>query len=193
VGVNISAQQFTSGDFPRLVERVLHEHRLAPDALEIELTESMLVGDFKRAQGVLVRLSDLGVTLALDDFGTGFSSLRYLQSLHFHRLKIDQSFISTMMRDPNGQKIVLATIALARELGMQVIAEGVETWEQLQFLRDHGCQSFQGFIFSPGIPAGQLTRQLQAGTPLDLQFPFALGEPAPEDFGFDPTPQPPPG
>ncbi len=182
MAVNVSAQQFQYSDFPRTVKKIIEETGINPAKLELEITETTVVHDIESTKHTLERLADLGVNLAIDDFGTGFSSLKYLKHFSFHRLKIDQSFVRELTQDSNDEKIVLAIIALAQALGMDVMAEGVENWEQVSFLRDHQCQGFQGFVFSRPISATDFTRHLQAGTRLDVEYTFTPGDLTPEDF-----------
>ena len=148
VAVNISVRQFQYQDLPALVEKVLTETQLTPSALELEITESiaMLNDDFSTVP--LQKLSHLGVTISVDDFGTGYSSLSRLKSLPIHILKIDRSFITDILADPNDEAIVIAIITMAHGLQLRVVAEGVETAEQLAFLRDQGCDEAQGYFFS---------------------------------------------
>ena len=153
VSVNVSALQFQQDDFNQRVAAVLHKHQLSSDLLELELTESILVHD---ADAALLRLSELsasGVKLAIDDFGTGYSSLSYLRRFPIDRLKIDRSFIQRVPADHSDAAIVRAIVQMAQALSMKVIAEGVETETQRQFLRELGCDEFQGFLFAPALDA----------------------------------------
>jgi EAL domain-containing protein (putative c-di-GMP-specific phosphodiesterase class I) len=118
---------------------------LSPNRLEIEITESVLIGDFSRALSIMRRLKALGVRIAMDDFGTGYSSLAYLQAFPFDKIKIDQSFISNVVGNPQSAAIVRAVIGLARGLDLPVIAEGVETSAQLSFLSRESCDEVQGY------------------------------------------------
>jgi diguanylate cyclase (GGDEF)-like protein/PAS domain S-box-containing protein len=153
VSVNISALQFRRGDFVDTISAALDEFKLAPERLELELTESILIDD---AEGVLAKvrtLKHLGVRLAIDDFGTGFSSLSYLKRFAVDRLKIDQSFVRDIATDANDAAIVLAIIQLGGSFGLTTIAEGVETAEQLEFLSRHGCDEVQGYYYAkPMLP-----------------------------------------
>ena len=153
VSINVSALQFQQDDFNQRVAAVLHKHQLSSDLLELELTESILVHD---ADAALLRLSELsasGVKLAIDDFGTGYSSLSYLRRFPIDRLKIDRSFIQRVPADHSDAAIVRAIVQMAQALSMKVIAEGVETETQRQFLRELGCDEFQGFLFAPALDA----------------------------------------
>ena len=153
VSVNVSALQFQQADFNTRVASVLREHGLDGALLELELTESILVHDADEALARLSQLSQLGVRLAIDDFGTGYSSLAYLKRFPIDRLKIDRSFIKGVPTDESDGAIVRAIVQLAQALDMKVIAEGVETEPQRAFLRELGCDEFQGFLYAPALDA----------------------------------------
>jgi diguanylate cyclase (GGDEF)-like protein/PAS domain S-box-containing protein len=157
IGVNLSPRQFAQPDLYNRVAQALADSGLAPAALEIELTEGMLVEDPDMAAALLHQLAGLGIGLAIDDFGTGYSSLSYLKRYPLNRLKIDQSFIRDLAHDPNDAAIVDAVIALANALKMEVIAEGVETEEQLRFLLAQGCEDIQGYYFGRPCPASEFS------------------------------------
>ena len=152
IAINISPVQFQHVDLPQLVHTVLLETGLAPSRLEIEITENVLIGDFDRAVAILRRLKALGVRVAMDDFGTGYSSLSYLQSFPFDKIKIDQAFISNLEHSPQAATIIRAVISLARALHVPVVAEGVETSEQLTFLAAENCEEVQGFLIGRPRP-----------------------------------------
>ncbi|MFO1434629.1 MAG: EAL domain-containing protein [Candidatus Competibacteraceae bacterium] len=153
VAVNLSARQFLQPYLPNLVNQVLQETSLEACALELEITESLLMRDHKAAVEILCTLKEIGVYLAIDDFGTGYSSLSVLKRFPIDRLKIDQSFISNITSDSNDAAITMAVIAMADRMGLQVTAEGVETAAQLAFLKTEGCKEVQGFFFSkPLLP-----------------------------------------
>jgi diguanylate cyclase len=147
LAVNVSPLQFRRPDFVDVVERILKETGFKAERLELELTESTLLGNFDGAEAAMRRLKSLGVKLALDDFGTGYSSLLYLRRLPFDKLKIDRSFINNLETAPDAAAIVHAIVSLGRGLGMKVTAEGVENAEQQLFLRAAGVHSMQGFRF----------------------------------------------
>jgi len=149
LGVNVSAQQFRSPGFAHAVEGALRASTLKPRNLELELTEGVLVASRDRTVAVLNALKELGVQIAVDDFGTGYSSLSYLSRLPIDCLKIDRSFVSKAHEHGHDAAITQAVISLAHSLGVRVIAEGVETVEQLEFLRMHRCDQAQGYLFSP--------------------------------------------
>jgi len=152
IGINLSPLQFRHGDLPGLVHEVLLETGLAPSRLELEITESVLVDDFMRALTILRRLKLLGVHIAMDDFGTGYSSLYNLQAFAFDRIKIDRSFISSLESSRQSATIVRAVIGLGRGLDLPVIAEGVETHEQLAFLSTEECHEVQGYLVGKPLP-----------------------------------------
>ncbi|WP_374089501.1 putative bifunctional diguanylate cyclase/phosphodiesterase [Methylomicrobium lacus] len=157
VSVNISARQFSDPDFLEMVENALGDSELAPEHLELEITESMLVGDIKRIELQLKRLKKMGIHLALDDFGTGYSSLSYLKNFPIDVLKIDQSFIREMTNDSRDANIVRAIIEMGHSLGQKIIAEGVETEKQLGYLVGRECDIIQGYFFSPPLPGHKMT------------------------------------
>ncbi|MEX0591607.1 MAG: EAL domain-containing protein [Xanthobacteraceae bacterium] len=152
IAVNLSPGQFRHGDLPGLVHAVLLETGLAPARLELEITESVLISDFSRAVSILRRLKALGAQIVMDDFGTGYSSLSYLQSFPFDKIKIDREFILNVDRKPQSAAIVRAVVGLGRSLGLPVVAEGVETNEQLAFLADEACDQVQGFLIGGPFP-----------------------------------------
>jgi diguanylate cyclase (GGDEF)-like protein/PAS domain S-box-containing protein len=152
IGVNLSPVQFRYGDLPTLVHQVLLETGLSPARLELEITEGVLIGDFNRAVSILRRLKALGVRIAMDDFGTGYSSLSYLQSFPFDKIKIDREFITNLGHSQQSATIVRAVIALGRGLDMPVVAEGVETKEQLDFLAAENCDEIQGYYVGRPMP-----------------------------------------
>ena len=161
VSVNVSALQFQQDDFIDRVDAVLREHALPGALLELELTESILVHDADEALVRLSRLSGLGVRLAIDDFGTGYSSLAYLKRFPIQRLKIDRSFVMGVPGDDSDCAIVRAVVQLAQALGLKVIAEGVETEPQRAFLRELGCDEFQGFLYAPALDATSFEQRLR--------------------------------
>jgi diguanylate cyclase (GGDEF)-like protein/PAS domain S-box-containing protein len=152
IAVNLSPIQFRHGDLPGLVHSVLLETGLASTRLELEITEGVLVEDFARGLSILRRLKALGVRIAMDDFGTGYSSLSYLQAFPFDKIKIDQSFISNVKSNPQSAAIVRAVIGLAHGLDLPVLAEGVETKAQLEFLAAESCNEVQGYLMGRPHP-----------------------------------------
>lgn len=153
MSVNVSVMQLLRGDFPGVVERVLAETRLSPRSLELELTESVVMANAQQAADKLQAFREMGVSLAIDDFGTGYSSLSYLKRLPINTLKIDKEFVDDLSLGSEDAAITTTIIAMARSLGLNVVAEGVETPAQLQFLREHLCDEVQGFWLSPGLEA----------------------------------------
>jgi len=146
IAVNLSPAQFRHGDLPKLVHTVLLETGFSPSRLELEITESVLIDDFSRAQSILRRLKALGVNIAMDDFGTGYSSLSYLRSFPFDKIKIDRSFVSDLETNNNSAAIIRAVITLSRTLKLPVMAEGVETEAQRLILSQEGCDQIQGHL-----------------------------------------------
>lgn len=155
IAVNLSAVQFRHSHLPELVTQILAEAKLPPQYLELELTEGVAMDDPLGAIAVMDNLHERGVRMSIDDFGTGYSSLNYLKRFQVYKLKIDQSFVRDITEDPEDKAIVVAIISLANSLGMQTIAEGVETAGQLAFLRLQGCNEVQGYYFSKPLPADQ--------------------------------------
>jgi len=160
IAVNVSPLQFRRSDFVELVERILTETDFDANRLELELTESTLLGNLETAELSMLRLKAIGVRFALDDFGTGYSSLLYLRRFPFDKLKIDSSFVRSIEKAPDAAAIVHAVVSLGRGLGMKVTAEGVETAEQHLFLRAAGVHSMQGFRFGKPGPANEIDHRL---------------------------------
>jgi diguanylate cyclase len=156
VAVNFSAAQFHNTSILQTIVQALAQAGLAPSRLEIEITESMLISKYGSASSILNSLLQLGVTVALDDFGTGFSSLTYLRKLPFSRIKIDQSFIRDMLAQPDCAAIVKSVIGLAQDLRIGVVAEGVETADQLEYLRQTNCDEVQGYLVSRPVSAEEI-------------------------------------
>jgi diguanylate cyclase (GGDEF)-like protein/PAS domain S-box-containing protein len=163
IAVNVSAVEVRADDFVAGVSAILTESGLEARYLELELTETFLMQDSKATGEALESLSDIGVLLAVDDFGTGYSSLSHLKRLPIHALKIDQSFVRDITTDPDDASIVSAVISMGRSLNMRVVAEGVETRDQLEFLQQQRCPEGQGYYFSRPIVADDLTQLLQRG------------------------------
>jgi diguanylate cyclase (GGDEF)-like protein len=167
IGVNLSPVQFRHGDLPALVHSVLLETGLNPSRLELEITEGVLIDDFSRTVSLLRRLKALGVRIAMDDFGTGYSSLSYLQSFPFDKIKIDQTFISNLKQNAQSATIIRAVIGLGRGLDVPVIAEGVETQEQLEFLAGASCDQIQGYIIGKPQPIEYYAGVVSASDDMD--------------------------
>jgi diguanylate cyclase (GGDEF)-like protein len=158
--VNLSAAQFRDGNLPAQVADILHRTRLPACRLELEVTESLLIDGTEQALAALRSLKSMGVRIALDDFGTGYSSLSYLRRFPFDKIKIDQSFIRGLGEDPSALSIVDAILAMGRSLDMKVIAEGIETDQQLQILRGQHCAEVQGFLLGRPMPSADVAQYL---------------------------------
>jgi len=162
LSVNVSPRQFHQPDFVLQVLRILKDADVPPSCIELELTESMLMDDLGSVIGKMAELRSHGVHISIDDFGTGYSSLAYLKKLPLDQLKIDQSFIRDITSESDSAAAVVETIiSMARHLGLDVIAEGVETREQLDFLIDKGCEAFQGYYFDKPLPASKFVKYIQ--------------------------------
>lgn len=164
IAVNVSASQFRQPDFVQLVERIVSLSGIDPSRLELELTESALADDIDSAVLKMQALKEIGIKWSLDDFGTGYSSLSSLKRFPLDQLKIDQSFVRDLLTDERNLPIVDTIIQLSQNLNLAVIAEGVETEAHLNVLRDAGCPSYQGYLFSPPLPAAALDELINAWT-----------------------------
>jgi diguanylate cyclase (GGDEF)-like protein/PAS domain S-box-containing protein len=162
MSVNISPRQFQQKNLVEMISDAVAAAGIGPDSLELEITEGIIMHDAEKSGAVLRHLNRLGVQLSIDDFGTGYSSLAYLKRFPVQRLKIDQSFVRDLTTDPDDAGIVTAVIAMAKSLKLTVVAEGVETSEQLAFLARLHCDEYQGFYFSKPVPAGELAHLLRA-------------------------------
>jgi EAL domain-containing protein (putative c-di-GMP-specific phosphodiesterase class I) len=152
VAVNLSARQFDDSGLAEHVAESLAAARLDPARLWLEITETVILESAPPVHAALKRLAELGVRLCMDDFGTGYSSLAYLHRMELHKLKVDRSFVSRMESDPRSAQLVHTIVGLAHNLGVAVVAEGVETREQLRILRGHDCDYAQGFLFARPLP-----------------------------------------
>lgn len=159
--VNISPRQFRQNDFVERVERCLQQNQLPASILKLEITEGIVIHNLDDTIAKMRRLKKLGLSFAMDDFGTGYSSLTYLKRLPVDVLKIDQSFVRDATSDPNDAEIIRAIVAMARSLNLEVIAEGVEQAEQLEFLLQQGCHHYQGYLFSKPVPLAEFHDLLQ--------------------------------
>jgi len=162
IALNLSLKQLRQASFILRCRSVFEKHDVSPTHFELEITETTLMADAKRTVAMLGELRALGVHLAIDDFGTGYSSLSALQQFPIGTLKIDQSFVCNVVTDANAATLVRTIIEMGRSLQMEVVAEGVETLEQLQFLREHGCHQGQGTLFGAPCSIDDLTLLLQA-------------------------------
>jgi diguanylate cyclase (GGDEF)-like protein len=168
VAINLSAVQFKNGKVQQTIRDAVARHGLEQRHIEFELTESVVMDEPEKATRNLQELKDLGAQLSLDDFGTGYSSLAYLKRFPFDFVKIDRAFITDVTDNPEDAAIATAIIAMAHSLGLRVVAEGVETEGQLQFLRAHGCDELQGYYFSPPVPGREFETMLREGKRLPL-------------------------
>jgi diguanylate cyclase (GGDEF)-like protein/PAS domain S-box-containing protein len=155
IAVNLSPAQFMHGDLVGLVHSILLDTGLSPGRLELEITEGVLIEDFDRGLALLRRLKTLGVRISMDDFGSGYSSLSYLQAFPFDKIKIDRAFVMNLGHNPQSAAIVRAMIGLGHGMNMSIVAEGVETLEQLGFLAEAGCDSVQGYLLGKPLPIGK--------------------------------------
>jgi len=177
IAVNLSARQFRMDNLDTMVARIITETGVDPQLLELELTESLLMDNPEQTVTTLGNLRRYGVRLAVDDFGTGYSSLAYLKRFPIDALKIDRAFISDATTNPEDAAIALAIINLGHSLGLKVVAEGVETESQLEFLREKGCDEMQGFFFSPAVSADEMESLLRrSGAAPAPQAPAAISE-----------------
>ncbi|MBP0445262.1 EAL domain-containing protein, partial [Roseomonas sp. SSH11] len=160
VAVNVSPVQFRQSDLHGVVMAALEESGLPPHRLEIEITEGVLLAETEETLATLRRLRAAGVRIAMDDFGTGYSSLVYLQKFPFDKVKIDRSFIRNLEADPSAAAILRAILRMSQALGLRTLAEGVESAEEAEMLRQEGCEAAQGFFFAPPLPPEELARLL---------------------------------
>ncbi|MEO5377714.1 MAG: EAL domain-containing protein [Magnetococcus sp. DMHC-6] len=167
VAINVSAIQFRQPGFAAFVRHVLAQTGLNPKLLELEMTESLLIQDITTTIAILKELKELGIKLAIDDFGTGYSSLNYLSQFPLDKLKVDQSFVKGLPKDTDNAVIATAIIHLAHSLHLQVIAEGVETVEQLEFLTSQGCDEVQGYLFARPLPPEEFVKRLAQRMPTE--------------------------
>jgi diguanylate cyclase (GGDEF)-like protein/PAS domain S-box-containing protein len=161
LSVNVSAKQFRQANFVEQVQSVINHYAINPSLLKLELTESILFKDINGMISTMNALRSIGIGFELDDFGTGYSSLQYLKKLPLSQLKIDQSFVRDIAIDSNDRTLVLTIITMAHSLGLEVIAEGVETQQQLDFLKENGCDHYQGYLFSKPVPLDEFEALLQ--------------------------------
>jgi EAL domain-containing protein (putative c-di-GMP-specific phosphodiesterase class I) len=167
IALNITAREFTRS-LPDRVRAAMSRYQLDGEWLELEITESMLMHGTDRVIAIMEMVCNLGLTISLDDFGTGYSSLSYLKRFPINTLKIDRSFTMGIPEDTNDCAIASAIIGIAKQLRHKVIAEGVESEQQLQFLKDAGCDELQGYLFSPPVPAQKFHEMLMSGKRLEL-------------------------
>ena len=170
VAVNLSPSQFRQGNIVSMIRDALDEAGLEPRFLEVELTETTVMTDPEESIAILEKLSKMGVLVSVDDFGTGYSSMSYLRRFPIDKLKIDRSFINEVMSRPDDASIVRAIVSLAHSLRLKVVAEGVESTAQLDFLRTIGCDQYQGFHFSKALPASQFEALVRSKRPIEPEL-----------------------
>lgn len=163
LAVNVSAVQFRKHDFAESLFRILQESEVSPELIELELTESAVMQDVEASVAILKEFKRRGIRISIDDFGTGYSSLSFLKRFPIDSLKIDRSFIFNLTSSIDDSAIVTAIIAMALSLSLNIIAEGVETESQLEFLSERGCHEMQGYLFSFPLPAGEMAKLMLAG------------------------------
>jgi len=161
MAVNISPMQFHQPDFVDQVKHIIVESGLDPQFLELEFTEGLLAINMDDVVAKMKELKQMGISFSIDDFGTGYSSMSYLKKLPVSRIKIDQSFVRDVDTNPQDAAIVESIIAMSRGLGFSLVAEGVETLEAFEFLRDHGCEIYQGYYFSQPLRADEFIKRLK--------------------------------
>ncbi|MDD2810115.1 EAL domain-containing protein, partial [Rhodoferax sp.] len=167
IAVNLSARQFDRL-LPQRLQAVLDRHQLSPQLLQLEITESLLVRGAEGVISIMNELVAMGLALSMDDFGTGYSSLSYLKKFPITTLKIDRAFVIGVPADENDCAIARAIVTLAKQLRQELVAEGVETPEQMAFLRGLGCDQLQGYLFSPPVTVPEFERMVQSGAKLAL-------------------------
>jgi EAL domain-containing protein (putative c-di-GMP-specific phosphodiesterase class I) len=165
IAINYSPRQFRDPELVQFISHSMQQAEIGANTLAIEITEGVLMSGHAYIDNTLDALSKMEIDIAMDDFGTGYSSLSYLRRYPFNILKIDRSFINDITTDPADRELISATIAMAHSLGLRVIAEGVETEEQLEYLHSLGCDHAQGHLFSPPLCAAEITLMLTPRTP----------------------------
>ena len=170
MSVNVSPRQLSDSNFPAIVSEAITRSGVSPQLLWLEVTESVMITEPELALATLRRLRSLGVRMALDDFGTGYSSLSLLQKFPLQRIKIDRAFVQGVADNPNDRSLVRTIVAMGRSLGLDIVAEGVETVHQLQVLSDLGCTKAQGYLISHPVPPDAMRSTVAALERLG-QFP----------------------
>jgi diguanylate cyclase (GGDEF)-like protein/PAS domain S-box-containing protein len=178
IAVNLSCVQFRQKNLREMIAQTLDHAGLDPRLLELEITESTIMQNEEEAGRTLRKLKEMGIRISIDDFGTGFSSLSYLKRFTLDALKIDRSFIKDLTTDGDDRAITIAIIAMAHSLGLKVIAEGVETQQQLAFLREHGCDEVQGYLFSPPLAEPDIVALLNSDSLMELAQHFEAFQPS---------------
>jgi EAL domain-containing protein (putative c-di-GMP-specific phosphodiesterase class I) len=175
VSLNLSAREFADPQLPFRIEQTLRDADLAPECLGVEVTETALMENLEQAWKTLEVLKEMGIHLAVDDFGTGYSSLSYLKKLPVHMLKIDRSFLKDVPESRNGRSLVSAIIAMGRNLGLQVLVEGVTNEDQWKFLQAHDGLEMQGYLFSPPLPPNEFAQFARESNRVETMGSSALG------------------
>jgi EAL domain-containing protein (putative c-di-GMP-specific phosphodiesterase class I) len=161
IAVNISSKQLTQNHLEQTLKNIVKESGINPTLLELEVTEDFLMENIDQVQSVLSNLKEIGINTTIDDFGTGYSSLHHLKKLPITKLKIDKSFIDDIPTDKDGMQIASTIITLAQQLSLEVVAEGVETQKQVEFLKSKGCHLMQGYYFSEAIPEDEINHYIR--------------------------------
>lgn len=168
LAVNVSHRQFSDQHFIESVRRITQESGLDTSLLELEITETAALRNIERTRAVAIGLAEMGVRLSIDDFGSGSTSLRYLQDFPITTLKIDRSFITGVSNNPSNSAIATSVIALGHQLNLNIIAEGVETQDDLEFLQSRDCDEYQGYFCSRAVPVTEIRELLAGASPVDL-------------------------
>jgi len=168
LSVNVSPRQFRQPDFVSEVRAIILDTGVPPEQLIFEITEGLLIDQLDQTVARMNELAQFGIRFSIDDFGTGYSNLAYLRQMPLHELKIDKSFMRDMPHDINGTAIVQSILAMASHLNLRVVAEGIETSEQAQFLNEHGGSLMQGYLFSRPMPLEDLVKQLVQAEPMQV-------------------------
>ena len=166
IAINLSLRQFIDADLIKDIALVLNESGMDPKLMELEITESMVMSNPTQTIAILSKMKNLGVRLAIDNFGTGYSSLAQIKHFPVDTLKVDRSFIRNLLSDSEEEETTKAIIKMGKTLGLTVVAEGVETIEQMDYLRTHSCDEMQGFFFSKAIPADEFAELMREYNPL---------------------------
>lgn len=172
IAVNLSSRQFDQ-NLPQRILAVLERHGVKSDRIKLEITETLLVRGPESVIPIMNELAAMGLALALDDFGTGYSSLAYLKKFPISTLKIDRAFVIGLPHEENDCAIARAIVTMGQQLRQEIVAEGVETLEQMTFLRELGCDQLQGYLFSPPVAAADFERMVREGRRLELTPPYA--------------------
>jgi EAL domain-containing protein (putative c-di-GMP-specific phosphodiesterase class I) len=178
MAVNLSPRQFADEHLLHDVDEALLASSMSPVLLQLEVTESMVMRNVSRAVRVLDAIQNRGIRLAIDDFGTGYSSMSLMKQFPIDTIKVDRSFVRDLAHDTEDQAIAQAIISMGKALGMTVIAEGVETVEQQEFLRQHACDEMQGYLFSKPLPARELAELLRSAVTFETTLESELASPS---------------